>query len=231
VDRGHDVKRPVATCPICELVIWMEVPDTSARADPGALQQELDALADEHLRSHPAPVQALFWLRRFLGDVPPGERAAAVRRIYTDLRALWGEYDSRGMYSIDEALGTAGAYRLWLDAHRCSYTPCRHAENVLHPPSRAIESRTLTWHDRILGSILPPPQWHGTSREWRQLAEAVNRNCACPSTQARSGTCPAHRLLADSQLSNRLLFGRRMAVRLQRGEFADCLARPSLLAA
>jgi hypothetical protein len=205
----------------------MEVPDRSAWADPIHLQHELNALADEHLRSHPVPVQEHFWLRRFLDDMRPSERAVAVRRIVTQLRALWGEHDSRGVYSIDEVLGTARAYRLWLDAHRCSYAACKHGESVPHPPTRAAQSRTLTWHHRILGRILPPPQWQGTSREWRQLAEAVNRSCACPSTHAQAGTCSAHRLLADSQISNRLLFGRRMAARLQRGEFAD-LPRTSI---
>ena len=55
----------------------MEVPDIAARADPIQLQHELNALADKHLRSHPVPVQEQLWLRRFLDDMHPSERAVA----------------------------------------------------------------------------------------------------------------------------------------------------------
>jgi hypothetical protein len=92
------------------------------------LQEELTAATEEHMRSHPEPVQARFWVRRFLEDIPPGERAFALKKIYIDLRALWGDQDARGALSIDEALGALSIYRLWTDANRCSYAKCRHAE-------------------------------------------------------------------------------------------------------
>jgi hypothetical protein len=212
---------PRGDCEICNEPIWMDIPDSGAADDPAHRQHEFQALADEHLRTHPAPVQARFWLRRFLDDVRPSERAVAVRRIYTDLRALWGDQDSRGVYSIDEALGSARVYRLWLDANRCSFATCRHGEAVQQSASRASNSTTLTWHDRLVGCMFAPPHWRGTSREWRQLAAAVSRNCTCLTMPSPSGTCAGHQLLADRKLSNRLLFGRRIAARLQREEFDD----------
>jgi hypothetical protein len=60
----------------------------------------------------------LFWLRRSLCDLPPADRALAVRDIYSKLRELWGDTDRVGAYSIEEALGTTGMHRLWLSAYR-----------------------------------------------------------------------------------------------------------------
>lgn len=211
------MKLEVARCGICEQSIWMDVPETAGPDDVVHLREQFDALADEHLRSHPEAVQALFWLRRFLDDVRPSERAVAVKRIYSDLRALWGDQDSRGVYAIDEVLGSASLYRMWLAANRCSYPACVHAENVA---DAADNTSALTWRNSLLGSLLPPTDWKGTLREWRQLAQAASHNCTCPSTQMHSALCPAHRLLEHPKALNRLLFGRRMAQRLQHEEFA-----------
>ena len=211
------MKFPVATCAICEEPIWMEMPETSSSLDVPKLQRELSLLTEEHLRSHPGPVQARFWLRRFLDDVPPAERRIAVKEIYGALRALWGDQDSRGVYTIDEALGTAAAHRLWVAANRCSYPACRHAAEP--SPDREPQNDGIGWHQELLGRILPPPLWKGTSREWRQLAASVTRYCTCASAGSRSSACSAHRLLADPSAFNRLLFGRRIAHRLELEEF------------
>jgi hypothetical protein len=134
--------------------------------------------------------------------------------------------DRTGVYSIDELLGQAGFYRLWLEANRCSDDDCHHAEE-LAPGTTPETDRAVSWNEQLLGSILPPPHWSGTSGEWRQLAAAVNRNCTCPSAHVRRlRRCPAHSLLADRGLANRLLFGRHMAIRLRFEEFSDERRRP-----
>ena len=182
--------------------------------------QEFEAAAEGHLRTHPKPVLAHFWLGRFLDDLRPDERALAVKQIYSELLALWGDQDSRGIYSIDEALSTPSMYRLWLAANRCSYRACRHAaESRPDRENRSPGNGHISWHRELLGRILPPLQWKGTSREWRELSNAVTNNCTCPASRTRSAHCPAHQLLDDRGSFNRLLFERRMASRLAREEF------------
>ena len=219
------MKYPVVTCAICNEPICMEMPDRSDGLDPAHLRHEFEAVAEEHLRTHPQPVHARFWLRRFLDDISPGERALAVKQIYNDLRELWGEQDSRGVYTIDEALGTPSLYRLWLAANRCSYRACKHAAESPSDCERSMADNraSIRWHRQLLGRILPPPEWKGTSREWRELSSSVIDNCTCASTGTHS-TCSAHALLNDWATFNRLLFGRRMASRLQREEFMDLFA-------
>jgi hypothetical protein len=216
---------PVATCAICGEPIWTEVRDTFGN-DVVDLELEFNVVAEQHLRSHPEPEQR-FWLRRFVEDVRPGERAIAVKRIYSDLRALWGDQDSRNAYTVEEALGSASMHRLWLAANRCSYAACRHAEIRSRADSRDAVGSSVAWHRQLLGRILPPPRWKGTSREWRELASAVTRNCTCPSRVTQAASCGAHRLLADPNSYNRLLFGRRMARRLEREEFAESALMPT----
>lgn len=140
----------------------MELPDGSGRTDPVQLQQEFEAIAEKHLRTHPRPVQARFWLRRFLDDLRPGERALAVKQVYTQLLALWGDQDSHGVYSIDEILGTASVYRLWLAANRCSYRACVHtSEPPSHRESRSSELAILPGIVSFWGAFFPPRSGKG----------------------------------------------------------------------
>ena len=55
----------------------------------GAWHQRPGALMEEHLRTHPEPLRARLWLRRFLEDLLPRERAEAAKRIYSRLRQVW----------------------------------------------------------------------------------------------------------------------------------------------
>jgi hypothetical protein len=87
---------------------------------------------------------------------------------------VWGDQDSRGCYSIEQALGSTSVYRLWLVAQRCSSPTCSHAKAV------SSSANAASWHRWLLGHLFPPSGWHGTAREWRQLGEAANRYCACP---------------------------------------------------
>jgi hypothetical protein len=212
------MKTGVGRCAICDEEIWMDLPSDSGGDDPELLRSELAAVAEDHLRSHPAPEHARFWLRRHLDELSPGDRAVAVKRIYAALRSLWGDEDIRGSYAIDEALGSASIYRLWLAANRCSYGKCRHREAVKPGLPRPSDG---AWRSQLLARYLPPAQWKGTAREWRQLMVVVTRNCTCSSRRAQTARCGAHRLLADPASLDRLVFGRRLARRLIQEEFSN----------
>jgi hypothetical protein len=64
--------------------------------------------------------------------------------------------------------------------------------------------------------------WNGTPVEYVDLTRALNRHCTCE--VAPNGTliasCEAHRMVTDDQRAlNGLVFGRRIAARLQREEW------------
>ncbi len=117
------MKTQVATCGVCDEPIYLDF-DEATPAD--GLLRDLRKAEEQHLKKHPGPVLALFALRQVLDRLAPGERAVQVRRVYRALLELWGDYDRRGVYTIDEALGSATMYRLWADAEACSYHRCRH---------------------------------------------------------------------------------------------------------
>ena len=117
------MKTQVATCGVCDEPIYLDI-DEETPADR-LLRQLRDAEA-QHLQKHPGPVLALYALRQRLDRLSPCDRAMHVRRVYRALLELWGDYDQRGDYSVDEALGSASMYRLWADAEACSYRRCRH---------------------------------------------------------------------------------------------------------
>jgi len=213
------MKTVVAKCAICDEPIWMDLPDGSDGDDPQLLRCEFAAAAEDHLRLHPAPVRARFWLRRYLDElVVPVDRATAVKRIYAELRSLWGDQDARGIYAVDEVLGGASMYRLWLAADRCSYSKCRHSEAVERPVPGTTDG---AWRNQLLARYFPPAHWKGTAREWRQLVVVVTHNCTCTSRRGRTATCGAHRLLTDPASLDRLVFGRRIARRVIQEEFSD----------
>jgi hypothetical protein len=197
----------LGTCGICDEPIWLDLPAGADGLPQALLEQEAVVAAEAHLRTHPAPEAARFWLRRFLEDIRPSERAEAVRRIYTDLRDLWGDQDSRGAYGVEEVLRSPSMYRLWLDARRCGYAGCNH-----HDQPSAAEPAS---------GEAQPIAWHGTDAEWRDLQLAAARHCRCA---VDSTPCPVHQLLADPASCKRLLFARRLASRLKRDEGVPCFA-------
>jgi hypothetical protein len=70
------------------------------------------------------------WVLVSLDFMPAAERAMAVKQVYCELLAVYGDQETRGVYSIDEALGMTSMYRLWLEAERCSKPGCRHASST-----------------------------------------------------------------------------------------------------
>ncbi len=130
------MRQQVASCGICDQPIYAEVelgvPASAARAI-------LQRAASEHLHTHPEPVVAHFYLQTTIERLPPDERLLLIREIYTDLRRLWGDADGRGVYTIDEALGSAAMYRLWHSASACSHPGCAHRSPLpAVPPAAAF---------------------------------------------------------------------------------------------
>jgi hypothetical protein len=187
----------VATCGICGEPIGVDLTNAEELV-MARVEREVREAVEAHLRSHPAAEQARFWLRCFLDEVHPSERAIAVRSIYSQLRALWGDQDGRGVYSIDETLGSASMYRLWQAANRCTYSACPHGTSD-------------HWQ-------AAPDAWHGTDEEWTALEVAAGHHCTClPGSPGPR--CLVHNLLVDDRELDRLLFARRIAARLQAEEF------------
>ena len=62
--------------------------------------------------------------------------------------------------------------------------------------------------------------WHGRAAEYRDLVDAVGRNCGCEYGMGVRTCCSAHRMIAEDQRAlDGLLFARRMADRLRREEW------------
>ena len=109
-----------AMCEICGADIYVDVAHT------GGFLAIVERAAQEHLASHPTPIVEQFLLRKHLDELAPEVRPLAVKQVYAELRELWGDGDRRGVYSIDEVLGSMPMYRLWCNANRCNWEKCRH---------------------------------------------------------------------------------------------------------
>ena len=58
-------------------------------------------------------------------------------------------------------------------------------------------------------------EFHGTSAERDELLAALARNCTCqPDADGHTKACPAHDLLHDQRILDRLIFDRRIRGRL-----------------
>jgi hypothetical protein len=78
--------------------------------------------------------------------------------------------------------------------------------------------------------MAPQVVWHGTQQESFDLVNAIARNCTCEFglMGVRLATCAPHRMLTEDQRAlNGLLFGRRMAERLNREEFSRARTNPT----
>jgi hypothetical protein len=119
------MKQQAAVCDICDEPIYVELERVAARRGSGYYASVRRAAA-EHLATHPAPVVERFLLRKHLHELAPDLRPIAVKKVYSKLRQLWGDEDTRAVYSIDEALGSLAIYQLWRSACHCTWRICRH---------------------------------------------------------------------------------------------------------
>jgi hypothetical protein len=120
------MKQQAAICEICSETIYVQLEEVAAGRGKG-YYASVQRAAAEHLATHPSPVVERFLLRKHLDELEPNVRPAAVKQVYTQLRELWGEADTRGVYSIDEALGSVAMYQLWRNAGHCTWSSCRHS--------------------------------------------------------------------------------------------------------
>jgi hypothetical protein len=120
------MRQQAAICEICGETIYVKLGEVTAGRKTG-YYASVQRAAAEHLATHPSPVVERFLLRKHLDELEPSARPIAVKQVYSQLRELWGEDDTRGVYSIDEALGSAALYQLWQSAGHCAWASCRHA--------------------------------------------------------------------------------------------------------
>jgi hypothetical protein len=120
------MKQQAAICEICGEPIYVEIAGVAA-GRPSGYYASVQRAAAEHLATHPSPVVERFLLRKHLDELAPNVRPIAVKQVYSQLRELWGDDDRRGVYSIDEVLGTTAMYQLWRSATHCTWSGCRHA--------------------------------------------------------------------------------------------------------
>jgi hypothetical protein len=115
-------EEPIGTCHICGREIRAVIEQRSSVSVIRAAR----AATERHLRSHTLAERARAELRELLPRLTDRQRRELVKDIYTDLLGEWGDYDRRGVYGIDEALGSTAMYRLWHAASSCGARACRH---------------------------------------------------------------------------------------------------------
>lgn len=69
---------------------------------------------DQQLLAHSSAERMRAAFRAVLPDIPPQQRSAAILGFYRRLALTLDDVDCRGTYSIEEALGAASLYRVWL---------------------------------------------------------------------------------------------------------------------
>jgi hypothetical protein len=118
----------VTTCGICGDVVRSRV---GANWNSG--KRALRAYQDmqRHLTTHSFAELLRFEIRQDLDQVPEEQRPSIVRDVYRGLlgRTVDGRFrldepDSRGVYTIDEALGGLEVYQMWRSANRCGDPRC-----------------------------------------------------------------------------------------------------------
>ena len=86
------------------------------------------------------------------------------------------------------------------------------------PPNPPAGAARYSRRVELSPPVLPPATWNGTTQESRELAAAIEHNCACQyaTDGHRTSTCAPHRMLvADQRALDGLLFVRQIADRLR----------------
>ena len=118
------------TCEICGGVIESRIP---SNWHPSKLARRAESDLAVHLRTHSFAEILRHEIRQDLDQVPDDQRPTIVRDIYRNLLGTHtgdayqlNEADGRGIYSIDEVLGSLDLYNLWRAANRCHMDYCAH---------------------------------------------------------------------------------------------------------
>jgi hypothetical protein len=120
----------INTCGICGREVESKVP---SNWHPSKLLLRAERDMQAHLGTHSFAELLRYEIRKDLDQVPDEERPSIVRDVYRQLLGAQGaggyalgDADSRGVYSIDEALGDLDVYRLWRSASQCGLNSCEH---------------------------------------------------------------------------------------------------------
>ncbi|HEY0581992.1 MAG TPA: hypothetical protein VGE94_07400 [Chloroflexota bacterium] len=73
-------------------------------------------LLRRHLLAHSSAERMVLAFRATLPGIPPQARPEATRRFYKALHSTLDAGESTPSYRIDEVLGAAAMYRLWIEA-------------------------------------------------------------------------------------------------------------------
>jgi len=117
-----------STCGVCGGQIQTSIPSSW---HPSKLAHRAERDLQAHMRTHSFAEILRSEIRQDLDQVPEEQRPVIVRDIYRNLLGKMDEGnfvlndpDGRGVYSIDEALGSIELYRMWRTATRCFEPNC-----------------------------------------------------------------------------------------------------------
>lgn len=116
-------------CGICGDLIRSDV---AATWHPSKQLRRAQRAMQAHLKTHSFAEVLRFEIRQDLDQVPEEQRPSIMRDVYRALLGRVGDAgaftlgadDSVGVYSLDEALGTASIYRLWRVHNACGLRAC-----------------------------------------------------------------------------------------------------------
>jgi rRNA maturation protein Nop10 len=117
-----------STCGVCGNQIHTAIPPSW---HPSKLASRAERDLQAHMRTHSFAEILRSEIRQDLDQVPEEQRPIIVRDIYRNLlgkmigqRFVLNEPDGKGVYTIDDALGSIELYRMWRTAARCAEPNC-----------------------------------------------------------------------------------------------------------
>lgn len=117
-----------STCGVCGGVIRSAIPSSW---HPSKLASRAEHDLQAHMRTHSFAEILRSEIRQDLDQVPEEQRPIIVRDIYRNLlgktegpRFVLNDPDGKGVYTIDDVLGSIELYRMWRTASRCDRPNC-----------------------------------------------------------------------------------------------------------
>ena len=117
-----------STCGVCGGQIQTRIPSSW---HPSKLASRAERDLQAHMRTHSFAEILRSEIREDLDQVPEEQRPIIVRDIYRNLlgsqdggRFVLNDTDGKGVYTIDDVLGSIELYRMWRTASRCYQPNC-----------------------------------------------------------------------------------------------------------
>ncbi len=114
----------IGTCDVCGELVEIDVGSLGAVED---VMETARRTFEGHVRSHSSAELVHSQVRRAVRDLPSRARSEALKPLFERLLDELGDDERRGVYRLDEALGSPSLYRLWHDANSCTAARCPHA--------------------------------------------------------------------------------------------------------